>query len=95
MSEVFQQTLAGKRRKAADKRAVETGGGKEGVSWKNVENGGKRTIFTWDVGIFPPRKKQSKEVSRARKASPPKRMGIGKNKKTPSEKFENFGTGQN
>ena len=56
MSEVFQQTLAGKRRKATDKRAVETGG---------VENDGQRTICTWDVGIFPSRKKRNKEVSRA------------------------------
>ena len=41
MSELFQQTPAGKRRKTADKRAVERGGGKEGVSWKNVEKMGK------------------------------------------------------
>ena len=61
----FNKHSEGKRRKAADKRAVETGGGKEGVSWKNVENDGGRTIFAWNVGILSPRKKQSKEVSRA------------------------------
>ena len=65
MLEVFQQTLAGKRREAADKRAVETRGGKEGVSWKNVENDGTRTIFALDVGTFLPRKTQSNAVSRA------------------------------
>ena len=43
--------------------AVETGGGKGAVSWKNVENDGERTISAWDVGIFSPRKKTSKEVS--------------------------------
>ena len=64
MSEVFQQTPAGKRRKTAVKCAVETGGGKEGVSREDVGNYGERTICAWDVGIFSPRKKQSKEVSR-------------------------------
>ena len=64
MSEVFQQTFAGKRRKAAVKCAVETGGGKECVSRKDVENDGERNIFAWDVGALSPRKKQSKEVSR-------------------------------
>ena len=60
MSEVFQQTLAGKRRKAADKCAVETGSGKEGVSRKDVENDGERTIFAWDVGRnWPTRKRQA------------------------------------
>ena len=41
------------------------------VQWRQVverkrivENDGERTICTWDVGIFPPRKKQSKEVPR-------------------------------
>ena len=52
-------------RRKADKCEVETGGGKEGVSRKDVENDGERTIFAWDVGILSPRKKQSKEVSRA------------------------------
>ena len=52
MSEVFQQTPAGKRRKTAVKRAVEAGGGKEGVSVKDVENDGKRTICTWMVVYF-------------------------------------------
>ena len=32
-----------------------------GILWTND---GKRTMCTWDVGIFPPRKKHSKEVSR-------------------------------
>ena len=65
MSEVFEQTPAGKRRKSADKRAVERGGGKESASWKNVENYEERTICAWDVRALSPRKKQSKEVSRA------------------------------
>ena len=37
LSEVFQHTPTGKRRKTAVKCAVDAGGGKEGVSWKNVE----------------------------------------------------------
>ena len=41
---------------AADKCAVETGGGEEGVSWKNVENDGERTKSAWDVGTFSPAK---------------------------------------
>ena len=32
--------------------AVETGSGKEGVSWKNVENDGEGTISAWVVGTF-------------------------------------------
>ena len=36
------------------KRAVESGGGKEGVAWKNVENDGERPTFAWDVGILAP-----------------------------------------
>ena len=35
------------------------------VPRKDVENDLKRTICTWDVGIFSPRKKQSEEFSRA------------------------------
>ena len=31
---------------------METGGGKEGVPWKAVENDGQRTIHTRNVGIF-------------------------------------------
>ena len=65
MSEVFQLTPAGKRRKTAVKCSVEAGGGKEGVLRKDVENDGKTAICTWDVGIFSTRKKQSEEVSRA------------------------------
>ena len=66
MSEVFQQTPTGKMRKPlSNVHAVEAGGGKEGVSWKTVENDGERTIFAWDVGILSPRMMQSKEVSRA------------------------------
>ena len=49
---MFQQTPAGERRKTAVTCAAETGGGKEGVSWKNVENDGIRSICTWDVGNF-------------------------------------------
>ena len=45
----FNMTLAGKRRKATDKCEVEAGCGKEGVSGKNVENDGKRTIPAWDA----------------------------------------------
>ena len=48
LSNVFQQTLAGKRRRTTDKCAVEAGCGKEGVSGKNVENDGKRTISAWN-----------------------------------------------
>ena len=44
------------------KRAVETGGGKECVSWKNVENDGERTIFVWDVGIFLQERSKVKRV---------------------------------
>ena len=39
--------LEAKKRNASDKRAAETGGGKEGVSWKNVENDGERHISAW------------------------------------------------
>ena len=49
-SDVFQQTLAGKRRRTTDKCEVEAGCGKEGVSVKKVENHGERTISAWDVG---------------------------------------------
>ena len=38
---------------------------KEGVSRKDAENDGERTIFAWDVGAMSPTKKQSKEVLRA------------------------------
>ena len=37
---------------AGVKCAVDTGGGKEGVPWKAVENDGQRTIHTRNVGIF-------------------------------------------
>ena len=40
----FNKHLQAKRRKTAVKCAVGTGGGKEGVSRKDVENDGKRTI---------------------------------------------------
>ena len=52
VSEMFQQTLAGKRRRTTDKCELEAGCGKEGVSGKNVENDGERTISAWDVGTF-------------------------------------------
>ena len=61
MPEVLQQFSEGKRRKTVDQCAVETGCGEKCVPWKDAENDGKRTIFTWDVGILSPRKKQSKE----------------------------------
>ena len=35
------RNICRQRRYVADNCAVETGGGKEGVSWKNVENDGK------------------------------------------------------
>ena len=60
----FNKHLQTKGEKPLTKRAVERGGGKEGVSWRSVEKGGERNIFAWDVGITSPRKKQSKEVSR-------------------------------
>ena len=44
MSEVLQQTLAGKRT-TTDKSEVEAGCGKEDVSGKSVENDGKRTYL--------------------------------------------------
>ena len=53
VSEVFQRTLADKRRKAADKRAVATGSGKEGVSRTNVENDGERIISVGCGNISP------------------------------------------
>ena len=52
VSEVFQQTLAGKRRRTTDKCEVEAGCGKEGVSGKNVENDGERVISARDAGTF-------------------------------------------
>ena len=62
----FYKHLQPKGEKTAVKCAVETGGGKEGVSRKDVENDGERNIFAWDVGILSPRKKKHiKEVSRA------------------------------
>ena len=48
----FNKHLQAKGEKTADKRAVEGGSGKEGVSWKNMENEKERTISAWDVGIF-------------------------------------------
>ena len=45
MSEVFQQTLAGKRRRTNDKCEVEAGCGKEGVSGKNVENDEEKSLW--------------------------------------------------
>ena len=60
VSEVFPTTPAGKRRKNAVKCAVETGGRKEGVSRKDVDNDGERPICAWNVGILSPRKKQNK-----------------------------------
>ena len=52
VSDVFQQTLAGRRRRTTDKCEVEASCGNEGVSGKNVENYGKRTKSAWDVGTF-------------------------------------------
>ena len=52
VSNVFQQTLAGKSRRTTDKCEEEAGCGKDGVSGKNVKNYGKRTIPAWDVGTF-------------------------------------------
>ena len=60
MSEVFQQIAAGESRKATVKCAVETGGGKEGVSRKDVGNDGERTIYAGDVGVFSPRRSRVK-----------------------------------
>ena len=57
--------LQAKGEEPLDKCEVEAGCGKEGVSWKKVEHDGARIMFAWDVGIFSPRKKQSKEVSAA------------------------------
>ena len=48
----FNKHFAGKRRRTTDKCEVEAGCGKEGVSGKNVENDGERTISAWDVGTL-------------------------------------------
>ena len=61
----FNKHLQAKGETTTVKCVVETGRGKEGVSWKNVESDGERTIFAWDVGALSPRKKQNKEVSGA------------------------------
>ena len=52
VSEMFQQTLAGNRRRTTDKCEVEASCGKEGVSGKNGENDGERAISARDVGTF-------------------------------------------
>ena len=49
---MIQQTLTGKMKRTTNKCEVEAGCGKEGVSVKNVENDGKRTIPAWVVGTF-------------------------------------------
>ena len=48
----FNKHLQAKRRTAADKRAVERGGGKDGVSSKNVENVGGKAFYACFVGYF-------------------------------------------
>ena len=39
---------------------------KKGIPWKDVENDGKRTTCTWDVGKLSPRKKQRNRGKRFR-----------------------------
>ena len=46
----FNKHMQTKGEKTTAKCEVEAGCGKEGVSGKNVENDGKRTISAWDVG---------------------------------------------
>ena len=48
----FNTHLQAKGGRTTDKFEVEAGGGKDGVSWKNVEHVGERTISAWDVGTF-------------------------------------------
>ena len=48
----FCKHLQEKRRRTTDKCDVEAGCGKEGVSWKNVENDGERAVSARDVGTF-------------------------------------------
>ena len=49
MPDVLQQFSEGKRRKTLTKCAVETGCGEKCVPWKDLKNGGTRTVCTWDV----------------------------------------------
>ena len=46
----FNKHLQAKRRRTTNKCEVEAGCGEEGVSVKNVDNDGKRTIRKWNVG---------------------------------------------
>ena len=64
MPEMLQRVSEGKRRKHTDKCAVERVRGTKGAPWKALENDWKRSICTWHVGIFSPRKISSKHVSR-------------------------------
>ena len=57
MLEMLLRSSEGKRRKTTDKCAVERVRGAKGAPWKASENDGKRTICTWNVGIFSPRKR--------------------------------------
>ena len=60
---MLQRVTEGKRRRTTNKVAVERVRGAKGARWKPLENDGKRTIRTRNVGIFLPRKSKSKEVA--------------------------------
>ena len=60
----YNESLKEKKIKTTDKCAVERVRGAKGAPWKAFENDGKRTIRTWNVGTFSPRKRLSKHVSR-------------------------------
>ena len=72
MPEMLERISEGKRTKTTDKLAVERVFGAKGAPWKASEDSRKRTARTRNVGVLKPRKRLSKEVSRAsrrRKAS--------------------------
>ena len=63
---MFRETLTGKIGKTAHKRAVETGGEKEGVSWKNVDSDGDRPYLRemWEYFLQErSRVKRSRELA--------------------------------
>ena len=53
MPEVLQQFSEGIRRKTLTSVQWRQVVGKS-VPWKDLENDGKRTMCTWDLGILPP-----------------------------------------
>ena len=59
--EVLQRFSRGQKEKNTDICAVETGCREIGEPWKDLENDGRRTICTWDVGILSPREQAEEE----------------------------------